>query len=131
MLVLDVNSKPNWKLACNVCNTLLRFKHDIHNITPLSRQQCEVCDIKLLQFEFNKLHTPLKNNETIYSGCIICNEFLNSMTEIKAGRNINITVLRQLRYKRSVMSGRGGRRGRGRGGARGGKGDVKMSFSDF
>jgi DNA topoisomerase-3 len=123
MLVLDVNSKPNWKLSCNRCNTLLRFKADIHDITPLPRQECNECGLKLTKFEFSKLKTTLPNGETIRQGCIMCDDFLNSLTEIILGRTINVTVLRQMRQRRAAA---GGRRGRGRK-----RGDPKMSFSDF
>lgn len=136
-LVLDTNSKPNWKLACNECNTLVRFHANIHNITVVSRQHCEECSTKLLHFEFNKLQkSPLANGEDNCTACIICDDTLNSLTEIISGRTIHLNVLKQMRAKRSA-GGRGrGRGGRGRGGrgGRGGggkKGDVKMSFSDF
>ncbi len=133
MLVLDVNSKPNWKLGCNQCNTLIRFKADIHNITPQVRKDCSECGVKLMNFEFNKLKSPLPNGETSYSGCIVCDDFLNGLSDIVAGRSMNIQVLRQLRQRRAAAGGRG-KRGRGRGGrgrGRGKKGDVLMSFSDF
>jgi DNA topoisomerase-3 len=144
-LVLDVTSKPNWKLCCNVCNLLIRFKADIHNITPqpLNSIQnnsnnvnnsndndayCLQCNntTRILTIEFNKLKTPLPNNETVYRGCICCDSFLNNLTENLTGRSINLTVLRQIRHKRGA-NGRG--RGRGRGGRV--RGDVKMSFSGF
>jgi len=128
-LILDVNSKPNWKLACNVCNTLIRFRGEIHEIKPLPRQDCDVCGTRLLSFEFNKLKSPLTDGRTSYVGCIVCDEVLGNLTEVVAGRTMHLTVLRQIRHKR----GAGGRRGRGRGRGRGGGGskDVKMSFSDF
>jgi len=61
LLVLDVNSKPNWKLACNVCNTLIRFRAEIHSITP--QMQCPECGVRTATFEFNKHKTPLPNGE--------------------------------------------------------------------
>lgn len=73
--------------------------------------------------------TCVSIGKVIHVGCIVCDEFLNSLTEIVAGRSINLQVLRQERHRRGGRGrGRGGR-GRGRSGAR--KGDVKMSFSDF
>lgn len=128
-LVLDVNSKPNWKLACNQCNVILRFHANIHDVIPISRKHCEECDTKICKFEFNKLKTPLPNNETTYVGCIICDDMLNSLTEIISGRSIHLTLLRQQRHKRNARGGRGGRGGRFRNNAKGG--NVKMSFSDF
>lgn len=126
-LVLDVNSKPNWKLSCNRCNTLIRFKADIHDITPLPRQQCDKCGLRMLKFEFSKLKSPLPNGEVLRTACVVCDDFLNSLTEIVLGRSINITVVRQMRARRAA---RGGGRGRGRGRGRK-KGDPKMSFEDW
>lgn len=65
LLVLDVNSKPNWKLACNVCNTLIRFRAEIHLITP--QMQCSECGVRTAIFEFNKNKTPLPNGK---KGCV-------------------------------------------------------------
>jgi DNA topoisomerase III len=131
-LVLDINSKPNWKLACNECNTLVRFHANIHNLTPLTRQNCEECGTRLLHFEFNKSQkSPLPSGEESCTGCLVCSDALNGLTEIVAGRSMHLTLLRQMRFKRGA-GGRG--RGRGRRGGRGGRGkggDVKMSFADF
>jgi uncharacterized membrane protein YgcG len=145
-MILDVNSKPNWKLSCNQCNTLIRFQAEIHNIIPMSLTSsenggyCKKCSVRLLKFEFNKLKTPLPNGETVYTGCISCDPFLMKFTEILAGRTMNITVLGQIRHRKQMMlaqRGKRGGRGRGRGG-RGGRGggrmskkDILMSFSDF
>jgi DNA topoisomerase III len=135
-LVLDINSKPNWKLACNECNTLLRFHANIHNIIPLPRRNCEECGTRIATFEFNKMHkSPALPagavGEEGLTGCIVCNDVLNGLTEIVTGRSVHLTLLRQIRFKRNA-GGRGRGRGRGRGGRAGGKrGDAKMSFSDF
>jgi DNA topoisomerase III len=129
-LVLDVNSKPNWKLACNECNTLVRLHANIHNITPLTRQSCADCGTRLIFFEFNKSQkSPLPSGADSCTGCLVCDDALNGLTEIVAGRSMHLTLLRQMRFKRGA-GGRGGR-GRGRRGGRGKGGDVKMSFADF
>lgn len=134
-LVLDMNSKPNWKLACNQCNTLLRFHANIHNITPLPigvgrvRGECEDCGTRLVKVDFNKAQkSPMSNGEYSCVGCIVCNDTLNNLTEIVMGRSMNLLLLRQLRHKRG---GKGGKGGRGRGRGRGKNVDVKMSFSEF
>jgi DNA topoisomerase III len=129
MLILDVNSKPNWKLSCNQCNTLIRIKADIHNISPLARMDCTECGVRLITIEFSKLKSPLPNGETTLSGCIVCDDFLNGLCEVVTGRSVNITVLRQLKHRRALAARKGGR-GRGRGKSRN-KTDVLMSFSDF
>lgn len=136
LMVLDVNSKPNWKLACNVCNMLIRFRAEIHNIIPEVRKECSECEERLITVEFNKLKSPLPDGQTTYTGCIVCDDFLSNLTEIVAGRTINITVLRQMKARRmAAMKGRKGRKG-GRGGGRGrgkrrNKADILMSFEDF
>jgi DNA topoisomerase-3 len=135
MLILDVNSKPNWKLSCNKCNTLLRFNADIHSITPHARQQCDECGLRIATFEFTKGKSPLPNSETTLKACIMCNDLLNSLTEIIVGRSMNLKVARQIRYKRGA-GGRGGR-GRGRGHRsrgkveKGSKHDPRMTFDGF
>lgn len=42
MLVLDPNSKPNWKLACNRCNCIARIQGDIHQLTVSRVRRSEV-----------------------------------------------------------------------------------------
>jgi DNA topoisomerase III len=131
MLILDVNSKPHWKLACNQpkCHTLIRFHGDIHLITPQPKIPCPECGVKTVVFEFSKTKSPLPNGATTLVGCVICDEFLNSITEVVVGRAVSLKVVRQERYRRGA-NGRGFRGGRGGRGGRT-KGDVKMSFSDF
>lgn len=148
MLIFDENSKPNWKLSCNKCNTLFRFHGSVHDIRPAPPgticQECGVVRIVTFEFRFcnsfyfsasritlstifySKLK-PLQNGETRHTGCIVCDDFLNSLTEKIEGRSMNLSLLRQQRHKRG-----GGGRGRGRGRGRGPpRGDAKMSFSDF
>ena len=113
-------------MKSNRCNTLLRFHADIYEITPLVRENCPTCDVRMLKFEFStKAKEILPNNETIYKGCIVCDDFLNSKTEILLGRSINLTVLRQMRHRKGA-----GGRGRGRGRRRP-RGDPKMTFDGF
>ena len=75
--------------------------------------------------DFNKKTTPLEDGAPLHQGCILCDELLHSLVEMKYGR---------LGFKRT------GPRGRGRGfkGAYIGRGrgsekiiDPKMSFRDF
>ena len=125
VLVLDANSKPNWRLACNEpnCNILLRFHSDIHNITPQRSTPCGECGSQSLAvFDFNKTKTPLPDGATTYTGCIVCSDVINSLSEVSLGRTKNMQIVRQERAKRAA-----GRGGRGRRPPR----DPKMSFSDF
>jgi DNA topoisomerase-3 len=128
-LVLDVNSRPNWKLCCNRCNTLLKFHAEINTITPLAGRSCEECGQHIATFEFLKGGSPLPSGELVATGCVMCDDSLNEITEITTGRKVHLKVVRQ---KRTMNAARGGRGGRGRGG-RGGKREKNplMSFSDF
>ena len=104
----------------------MRFKSEIHNIIPQPRNYCEECnDVRICTFEFNKLKTPLKDGATSIEGCIVCDDFLTSITEIVTGRTINLQVQRQIRHKRNA-----GGRGRGRRGRKP-RGDPRMTFSGF
>lgn len=126
-LILDVNSKPYWCLSCNMvnCKILLRFHGDIHSITPL-RAPCAQCGLRsMATFEFNKIRTPLKDGETALTGCLVCNDVLNSISEISQGRTKNLVLLRQERQQRGGR-GRGGR-GRSSRVVR----DPKMLFAEF
>ena len=107
-----------------------RLKGEIHMITIAHQEFCD-CGLKLVDFEFNRLRSPLPGGATNKKGCLVCDEFLSGLTEVLAGRTINLQVLRQMRAKRGGGRGRGrGRGGRGRGRSRSGF-DAKMSFSDF
>jgi DNA topoisomerase-3 len=127
-LILDINSKPNWKLSCNRCDFILQFSKvtPIHNISIADGRQCADCaDSNLLKIEFHKDKSPLGDG-TEYQGCIMCDALLNSLIEFRTGRKRHISLSRR--------GGRGGRgrrgRGRGRGGFRKGE-DPKMSFRGF
>lgn len=121
-LVLDPVSAPKWRLHCNMCNCLVFLPEGAHriNTTP---EQCPDCDSTIIEVDFNKKTTPLADGNTLHRGCILCDELLHSLVEMKHGRSF-------------ARSGRGRGRGRGRGGRRGrGRGrkqeDPKMSFRDF
>jgi DNA topoisomerase III len=136
-LVLDITSKPNWKLACNEtsCHVLLRFTNgeNIANILPQAKTPCEHCGMSsVAQFDFKEGKSPFKDNRLTTIGCIMCDDTLNETTELITGRSKNLKVVLQERYKRGA--GGRGRRGRGRG--RGGgsyksKHDRLMSFDSF
>ena len=120
-MVLDVTSKPNWKMACNQCNLIIRFHGNLHDIKT-TKDECDDCGSILVHVEFHKDKSPL-GDATGYTGCVVCDDILNSLTETKQGRFKHVKLTR----------GRGRRRGRGRGrrGRGGSKKDLLMSFSDF
>ncbi|KAK1389826.1 DNA topoisomerase [Heracleum sosnowskyi] len=123
-LVLDPVSAPKWRLYCNMCNCLVFLPEGAHRITT-TREHCVECESTILEVDFNKKTTPLEDGATLYTGCILCDELLHSMIEMKHGKSF---------FKR--MGGRGRGRGRGRGHTSRGRGgrkqlDPKMSFRDF
>ncbi|GFP80697.1 DNA topoisomerase 3-beta [Phtheirospermum japonicum] len=116
-LVLDPISAPRWRLYCNMCNCLVSLPEGAHKIST-TRDHCPNCDSTIIEVDFNKKTTPLKDGATLHFGCILCDELLHSLVEMKHGKS----------YFR--------RRGRGRGRGRRGRGgrkqqDPKMSFRDF
>ncbi|XP_020409660.1 DNA topoisomerase 3-beta isoform X2 [Prunus persica] len=124
-LVLDPVSAPKWRLCCNMCNFLVLLPEGAHQIST-TRERCPECDSTILEVDFNKKTTPLENGETLYTGCILCDELLHSLVEMKYGKSF----FKRLGGRgRGRGSRRGGYRGRGRG--TGKKVDPKMSFRDF
>ncbi|GAU31076.1 hypothetical protein TSUD_322130 [Trifolium subterraneum] len=106
--------------ACPECSGTLVLDPGAHRIST-TKERCPECDSSIIEVDFNKKTTPLADGATLHRGCILCDELLHSLVEMKHGRG----------FKR--MSSRG--RGRGRGGRKGGRGgkmmDPKMSFRDF
>ncbi|KAK8805506.1 hypothetical protein WA158_002162 [Blastocystis sp. Blastoise] len=99
MMVLDRESKPNWKLCCNKCNYLIKFTTPIHMIRVLYDEKCPECESSLLNIEFNKTNTPLHDGKTSYEGCILCDDFLNNMIEAKKGRMKHISLIKKSKGK--------------------------------
>ncbi|KAG5531444.1 hypothetical protein RHGRI_026156 [Rhododendron griersonianum] len=121
-LVLDPVSAPKWRLFCNMCNCLVFLPEGAHRITT-TEERCVECDSTIIEVDFNKKTTPLKDGTTLYSGCILCDELLHSLVEMKYGKSFSKRI-----------GGRGRMRGKGRGGrGRGGRKpeDPKMSFRGF
>ncbi|XP_077250449.1 DNA topoisomerase, type IA, core isoform X2 [Tasmannia lanceolata] len=124
-LVLDPVSAPKWRLYCNMCNCLVFLPQGAHRIST-TRDHCPECDSTIIEVDFNKKTTPLNDGATLHVGCILCDELLHSLVEMKHGKSL---------FRRSGGRGRGrgrGRGGRGRGRRGGGKReDPRMSFRDF
>ncbi|CAN6722764.1 unnamed protein product [Malus baccata var. baccata] len=120
-LVLDPVSAPKWRLCCNMCNFLVLLPQGAHQIST-TRERCPDCDSTILEVDFNKKTTPLENGETLYTGCILCDELLHSLVEMKYGKSF-------FGSRGRGRGRRGGHRGRGRG--TGKKVDPRMSFRDF
>ncbi|MQM17056.1 hypothetical protein Taro_050021 [Colocasia esculenta] len=119
-LVLDPVSAPKWRLNCNLCNCLVFLPQGAHRIS-ITGNRCSECDSAIIEVDFNKKTTPLSDGATLHAGCILCDDLLHSLIEMRHGR------FRRGGRGRGRGRGRGGR-GRGRGGKRE---DPKMSFRDF
>ncbi|PNT64880.1 hypothetical protein BRADI_4g34290v3 [Brachypodium distachyon] len=93
-----------------------------------SDKKCSTCESTIIEVDFNKKATPLEDGATLHEGCILCDELLHSLIEMKHGKSF---FMRRGRGRgRGRARGRGGSRGRGRrGNSR--HDDPKMSFRDF
>ncbi|ESW35784.1 hypothetical protein PHAVU_001G264300 [Phaseolus vulgaris] len=121
-LVLDPISAPRWRLCCNMCNCLVFLAQGAHRIST-TKERCPECDSSIIEVDFNKKTTPLEDGATLHRGCILCDELLHSLVEMKHGRSF--------RHMGSRGRGRGRKGGRGRGRGGGKMMDPKMSFRDF
>ncbi|KAK6930656.1 DNA topoisomerase, type IA, central [Dillenia turbinata] len=123
-LVLDPVSAPKWRLYCNTCNCLVFLPEGAHRIST-TRERCPDCDSTIIEVDFNKNNTPLADGSTLHMGCILCDELLHSLVEMKHGKSF------RMRVSGSRGRGRGKARGGFRGRGRGRLADPKMSFRDF
>ncbi|TYI61141.1 hypothetical protein E1A91_D10G152000v1 [Gossypium mustelinum] len=128
-LVLDPVSAPKWRLYCNKCNCLVLLPEGAHRIAT-TRDRCAECDSTIIEVDFNKKTTPLEDGATLHTGCILCDELLHSLVEVKHGKSFSRGFGARGRGRgRGTGRGRGGYRGRGR--TAGKKVDPRMSFRDF
>ncbi|XP_008792952.1 DNA topoisomerase 3-beta isoform X1 [Phoenix dactylifera] len=122
-LVLDPVSAPRWRLYCNMCNCLVSLPQGAHRISTTGKK-CPECDSTIIEVDFNKRTTPLSDGATLHVGCILCDELLHSLVEMKHGKSF-------FRRGRGRGRGRGRASSRGRGRGRSKYEDPKMSFRDF
>ncbi|XP_040935279.1 uncharacterized protein [Gossypium hirsutum] len=128
-LVLDPVSAPKWRLYCNKCNCLVLLPEGAHRIAT-TRDRCAECDSTIIEVDFNKKTTPLEDGATLHTGCILCDELLHSLVEVKHGKSFSRGFGARGRGRgRGTGRGRGGYRGTGR--TAGKKVDPRMSFRDF
>jgi DNA topoisomerase-3 len=101
-LIFDPNSKPNWRMDCNLCNfavflpqgahskSICAYFHSPREFSPtficaleisLLPEKCEECGMTELDVEFNLKALPpgLPEGSSHYSGCVLCDEFLNGL----------------------------------------------------
>jgi hypothetical protein len=71
------------------------------DVKTLPDEKCSDCGATMLCVDFHKDKTPLPAGETKYQDCVLCDDLLNSFTELKHSRTKHIALIK--------------RRGRGRG----------------
>ncbi|KAL6009559.1 hypothetical protein ACLOJK_022789 [Asimina triloba] len=57
-----------------------------HKIS-ITCERCADCDLTIIEVDFNKKTTPLSNGATLYVSCILCDELLHSLIEMKHGKS--------------------------------------------
>jgi len=82
VLVLDPNSAPVWKMACNKCNVVVNLVENAHRIRATG-SVCEACGATRLHVDFNKAKSPLTGGETEHVGCVFCDPVLTSLISLK------------------------------------------------
>jgi hypothetical protein len=102
-----------------------------------SRPYCAECGSRMLTITFHRDKSPLDNGELKYTNCVVCDDMLSSLTEMKQGRFKNVKLAKGGKGKGKDGKGKG-KDGKGKGGKaevykgpKGGKGDPRMSFEDF
>lgn len=107
-MVLDPVSAPNWRLDCNLCNCMMKLPSELHTAKVL-KQECPECGSSLMELNWKKGSIPPNianiHDETVWEGCVVCNNQISSLCEVKHGKAF---------VRRAGRGGRG-RRGRGRG----------------
>ncbi|ONM56133.1 DNA topoisomerase 3-alpha [Zea mays] len=83
-LILDPVSAPKWRLYCNMCNCIVLLPHAAHRITTTDKK-CLTCESTIIEVDFNKKTTPLQDGATLHEGCILCDDLLHSLIEMKHG----------------------------------------------
>eukprot|EP00210_Caulerpa_lentillifera_P003718 g3551.t1 len=117
-LVLDPVSGPKWRLDCNKCPFLIYLPENLYSV-KVTKIKCKDCGSAMLDFNWKKGTSPLGENGGEIQTCLICDEHLLSLCNIKRsfGRG---------------SSSRHPHRHRGRGKPRGKPpSNPLMSFRDF
>ena len=159
-LLLSESSKPNWKLGCNVCDSVVAFKgRRVETLRCAEDELCTLCSSTIVVCTFIGGREPEWLRAAVeeaaeataggdpslvtleYRGCVVCDPNLNALTEFKAPRRTHISIKGRGRGKGGKGGGRGGGRGgkgkrdgdgggRGKGGKGGGKGGGREGGGD-
>uniref|UniRef100_A0A7E4VYT0 DNA topoisomerase n=1 Tax=Panagrellus redivivus TaxID=6233 RepID=A0A7E4VYT0_PANRE len=113
VLVLDPQSGPKWRLACNLCPSVITVFDGAARFKLLDKE-CNDCGTKTVFAEYTK-KSKLPNEEPTFTGCIFCRK-----DELGALINFDHAQMREdIGRIQSTRGFRGRGRGRGRGGGRG------------
>ena len=89
-VVLDANSRPHWKAACNVCKYLFKLPQDAKSIAVSRTRDCQHCGSALLKVDFHPEKSPLAVGVTKFTGCVWCDHALTSTcSEASVGRFVS------------------------------------------
>uniref|UniRef100_A0AC34GZZ7 DNA topoisomerase n=1 Tax=Panagrolaimus sp. ES5 TaxID=591445 RepID=A0AC34GZZ7_9BILA len=124
VLVLDPQSGPKWRLACNHCPSVISVFEGASKFKLLDKE-CQECGARNVFAEYTK-DSKIPSGDQTFTGCIFCSkeELGQCVNLIHAQMNENIQ-----RINTNYRGGRGGRSrgsrgGRGRGGPSRGRGGA-------
>uniref|UniRef100_A0A9J2Q5Q7 DNA topoisomerase n=1 Tax=Ascaris lumbricoides TaxID=6252 RepID=A0A9J2Q5Q7_ASCLU len=105
ILVLDPQSAPKWRLACNRCPAVVGLFEGASKVR-VHEKQCGHCHAQLVIVEY-KDKSPLPDGKSTYRGCIFCDETIASL--------INLNHAYRTEEQRQRQEATNFHRGRGRG----------------
>ena len=72
ILVLDCTFSPkNWKMGCNLCDTIINCFDDAVRVT-VDEISCEECGAQLVKAVYKAEKTPFADGTTEKTGCVFC-----------------------------------------------------------
>lgn len=114
LLVMDSTTPPKYRIVCNKCPVVLLLPDTIHKLDVSTEEQCDTCEVPLLDVVYHKDKTPLESGETAITCCLFCDKILKQSIENYVKTAINRPAFDPNAPRRG--GGRGGFRGRRRGG---------------
>ncbi|KAI3414014.1 hypothetical protein GPALN_011480 [Globodera pallida] len=117
VLVLDAQSGPKWRIACNKCPAVVGLFEGASKLNVLD--QCTKCEAKRVHAEYkNEKVSKLPGGALSFTGCAFCEQHT-----LDGCVNMNHAFITRGPELQMTRGGRGGSRGRGRGGGGRGRGD--------
>ncbi|CAI5441973.1 unnamed protein product [Caenorhabditis angaria] len=115
VLLLDPQSHPKWRLACNKCPSVVGLFDGASKVKINTDKSCEECGSQFVKVNYKATGKNLIDGQSTWEGCIFC----EAKDKFPESISLSHAYLSEEARLKSVQSGRG--RGRGRGG-RGGRG---------